>query len=890
MQGEAGIPAGLAAERRGVFVGRDGELAMLQQIWNDVASGGSRRRFALVLGEPGVGKTRLVAELASSVADAGAVVLAGRADDGLTLPFQPFAEALQAHVAASAPADAARRIAGAGDEIGWLIPGIATSPATATDPESGRFRLFEALTAYVAAVAAERAVLLVIDDLQWADRGSALMLRHVLRSGVGPLLVVATARDDAPSPGDYRDVLVDLWSEPGTQRVALRGLGVDDVVALVAAAEVDGDVGAIGQHVHQLTDGNSFFVREVIRNLAEGQDTLPASVLDVVRRRVWRLPEATGNVLTVAAVVGREFDLRVAARVADVGEDDALGALEQAIGARLVHEAGDVDRFSFDHALVQEALLADVTATRRSRLHARAAEAWEDIGDPADPTVIAEIAHHLCASGDPSVAVRAVEASRAAAAAHSTRFAFDEAARTLVGALDVFDAAPRSQFDDAAATRLALTLELATALEGAGDAPAARRRYVDAVEQARASHDGTALAAGALGATSDGVTSGEVDPAAVALLEEGLRALPRDEVVLRVNLHAALARELLFTGSGRSVDVAEVGVAVAREAGEPTLLARALGGLHQALIGPGRPEERLVIADEIVALADASGDPSERRWARSYRVIDRLQLLDLAGAADDVAAHTAAAREMRPPSMEYWAEALEAMLAIARGAYDAAETHMQRAYELGNLWHGQNVFGTYATQLFQLRWLQGRLQELAPLAAANADDPATRTVAWTVSSAVVAAETDAIDVARRLLDRVRGTLGTLPHDNLRIATIAQAAVVAQRCTDPAVGAEAVAALEAHRGQGVVIAVATAFLGAIETYIGLGLIATGRVDEGIDTLEEGLNRNERAGAVAAYNFAARELRAALTRRGRTGDVERIQALVPPTNKPIGASPW
>ena len=147
MQGEVGIPAGLAAERRGVFVGRGGELATLQQIWNDLATGGSRRRFALVLGEPGVGKTRLVAELASSVAEAGGAVLAGRADEGLTLPFQPFAEALQAHVASSTPDDAARRTAAAGDEIAWLVPGIAVTPSTVTDPESGRCRLFEAVTA-----------------------------------------------------------------------------------------------------------------------------------------------------------------------------------------------------------------------------------------------------------------------------------------------------------------------------------------------------------------------------------------------------------------------------------------------------------------------------------------------------------------------------------------------------------------------------------------------------------------------------------------------------------------------------------------------------------------------------------------------------------------------
>ncbi|MGH9187469.1 MAG: ATP-binding protein, partial [Acidimicrobiales bacterium] len=672
----------------------------------------------------GVGKTRLAAEFAVAVQDRGGCVLYGRADESLAFAYQPFVEALRGYLGALPPDDVRDHAARTdprvnqlfGDITGWPSPGP-SEPSSETDPATGRFRLFDAVAGLLGRIAHERPLLLVLDDIHWADRGSLLLLRHVTRSLSGqPVLIVLTAREGEPGRTDeLLTLLAQLWTETPVARLSLGGLSETDVISLVrATADTGGD--DVGREIHRLTDGNCFFARELARHVAAGPDParLPESVVDVVRKRVAHLSETTGDVLRAAAVVGREFAVDVLAAVTDRSEDAVLDSLEEAAAARLAHEVPSaVDRFAFAHALVRDALGEELSASRRGRLHRRIGEAIESLRAADLGPSLADLARHFCAAPERSTMAKTVGYARAAAQRAQNQFAFEEAVSLLEGALAVLDRVGVAGEDHEVALRSDIELALGHAWYGAADPDTARHHYATALELARQSGNQEMLAEAALGVTADGVTAGEVDPAAVSVLREALDGLSDADASLRVRLLAQLTRELLFTGSPvDSAAVAAEGVRVARSSGDPNLLGAALGGLHQALLGPGDPHTRLAIADEIVTLAGSTRDPGLRRWGHAYRVIDRWQRRDIDGVIADIAAHERAAAAMRPPLFQWWAEALWAAHHLAGARFVEADDRIERARSLGRAAGDPNVDSTWRMQHWLLRWCQGRTPEV----------------------------------------------------------------------------------------------------------------------------------------------------------------------------------
>ncbi|MGH9004454.1 MAG: ATP-binding protein, partial [Acidimicrobiia bacterium] len=257
-----------------IFVGRDTELERLGQLWKEAAAGGLR--VALLAGEPGVGKTRMAAELAVRVHDEGAMVLAGRCDEDLGVPYQPFVEALR-HFADHATA-LSERLGRYGGELTRLVPELNERvpglPAPLrSDPETERYRLFDGVAAWLAAASADEPVLLVLDDLQWAAKPTLLLLRHVVRAGGGRVLVVGTYRDtELTHDHPLLEVVPDLRRQGGVERLSLTGLdgaGVTTLVEQAAGRALDVAGLALARAVYQETEGNPFFVREVLRHLAE---------------------------------------------------------------------------------------------------------------------------------------------------------------------------------------------------------------------------------------------------------------------------------------------------------------------------------------------------------------------------------------------------------------------------------------------------------------------------------------------------------------------------------------------------------------------------------------------------------------------------------------------
>lgn len=305
---DTGSARGAAPEAGDTFAGRAPDLARLTEAWQRARAG--RRQVVLVGGEAGIGKTRLATEAALAAGREGAVVLHGRCDEDTAVPYQPVAEALERYVAgATDPDDLRRHVGRDGGELARLVVGLAQrlpdlAPPAPTEAETDRNRLFRAVASFLAAVAASAPVVLVLDDLQWATAPTVLLLHHLVRALEGAaVLVIGTYRDDeAGANPALADELARLRREPGVERVALAGLDEAAVAALVREATgpdlSPAEEAALARRLHRETDGNPFYVGELLRHLAEtggmGEEDLgvPESVREVVGRRLVRLSDS----------------------------------------------------------------------------------------------------------------------------------------------------------------------------------------------------------------------------------------------------------------------------------------------------------------------------------------------------------------------------------------------------------------------------------------------------------------------------------------------------------------------------------------------------------------------------------------------------------------------
>jgi DNA-binding SARP family transcriptional activator len=366
------LSACLAAASRRSIVGREAALERLLAVCGEARDG--RSPVVLVSGEAGIGKTRLVAELAARAHAEGLEVLHGRAQRQAVIPYQPFVEALRHHLRhrPGLAGDVDPMLGAELAELARVIPELRrTAPVAseaAVEPEIRRHRVFEAVSALVGAIARRRPALLILEDLQWADKPTLLLLRHVARSTQGaPLLVVLTMRDDEPMGPALRAALVDLARDHAFERHPLTGLDAQAVAELVTTVH-----GAVPEReaiaeLWRETGGNPFLVAELLRGAPEGG--LPAAIRDAIDARLDRLPAIARRVLAVAAAAGASFDVLALAASAEAPRRDTLEVL--GLAARtglLVADPATPGRFAFRHALVRRVVLghADARAPKAS--------------------------------------------------------------------------------------------------------------------------------------------------------------------------------------------------------------------------------------------------------------------------------------------------------------------------------------------------------------------------------------------------------------------------------------------------------------------------------------------------------------------------------------------
>lgn len=582
-----------------------------------------RGACVLISGEPGMGKTRLASELARRAHDDGATVLFGRCDEELGVPFQPFVEALSHQVMGDAGADLAWLGPSPG-ELARLVPTVRIAfpmvevAERSGDAEVDQYRLFEAVGGWLRAAARPSGLVLVLDDVHWAARPTLLLLRHVLRAmDAAPLLVVATYRDtDLDRTHPLANLLADLRREPDVQRLALTGLdqsGIEELMTSAAQQELDDAARSLAAAIHDETEGNPFFVGELLRHLIESGDlvhdgerwvgataveemAIPDGIREVVGRRLSRLSPDANDVLAWAAVIGRELRLEVLARVAG-GEARCLDALDEAVDARLVDEAGAA-QWRFAHALVRSTLLTELRTTRRLRMHLTVGEAYEALR----PDDTQALALHFTEAAPLDVGEKAVTYLLRAGADALGTLAFDEAADLHARALDVIEDLGLDLPEPAADA--AYGLAVATRWTG-GDYDSAIDR---ACTLAATIGDGRRMARVLLD-TSRGFVSRvfEVDAAAVARYEACLELLPTGDSQDRALVTSALALELFYGDLQRMQQLSDDAVAMARRLGDPGLLCQTLLDAGGVCDLPERLPRKAEVVAELGPLVEASG-------------------------------------------------------------------------------------------------------------------------------------------------------------------------------------------------------------------------------------------------------------------------------------------
>lgn len=880
------------------FVGRGRELGALRAALADARAG--RPRVVLCRGEPGIGKTRLAEELVAH-AD-GAVVGWGAALDAAGAPpYWPWRQALRGLARTVDPGVRAEEL-GVGAELARLapdvFPGYVTDASGVDESAEDRFRLFDAVGRLLAALARDRTLIIVLDDVQWADQDSLLLLRHVAHLAHGDAhehrLVVANHRDTGPVPPV---LTIDLPREPGTRTLDLRGLS-----ARAVAQQLDELVGRAASdreaaRIHDRTGGNPFFVGEVGRALREGRRgpdawPVPTGVREAIGARLARLAPATADVLRAAAVVGCEFRVPVVAATVATPVLACLSALDEAAEAGLVESPGTPDAFRFVHDLVRDAVEAGLGTPERVVLHRAAAEAIEAGAAGPVSDHLADLARHWAVAAVSGDRAHAAERVRRAAADAAGRTAFEEAVRLYRRALEV----AADEIDDA--RRCELLLALADALRRAHQQPGRLEACHEAAAIARRLGRPDLLAEAALALEGGDADSG-YELAVRGLCEEALAGLDPAPTPLRARVAANLATACMYLADiGTAAAASADALVVAQQCGDPAARIAALRARQLVCSGPDGVAERTRLAEEMLVLGRTAGAPGVGMWGHLWRIDVAFQRGDLDAVERELELLAAVVVQVRGPVARWHLLQARAVLAQARARFADARRWADRALAAlppSATGHVSAVINRTAV-LSVMRLHTGQAVDLEGFhepGEAGDDYRPEGTIFRVAAAGQLVADgrrAEALELHRGLGPPAEWR--PFPHTATVCWAFGITNAVALDLPDDVAALREL--LGRFRGQHVASgAGCVAYDGPVELYLGVAARHLGRHDEAVADFEAAARACATNGAAGFHVEARCELAAALARRAGPRDSARAHTMAADVVKQaraLGMTPW
>jgi DNA-binding SARP family transcriptional activator len=831
------------------FTGRARELAALTAHLDAVAAG--EARVVMLTGEPGIGKTRLAAEVMETARARRARVLYGGTDGAL--PYQAFAEALGPYVLRVVDDMRRSGMETALAELARLMPDCRLGPPAPALNDAGiqRFRLFEAVASVLVHAATPGPLVLVLDDMHRADESSLKLLVHVTRAAAVPGVLVVVVHE--PSDEAFK-LLAELRRHRRVDDIRLGGMTAEDSERLIRAHWPDADEKVVGAVV-EAADGDPLFLEEVLQAgswtaLGGGDDAfaLPTGVQSGVVRRLRDLDPFTVRVLRAAAVCGMDFDLAMLQTTFDLTTEQVLDATDEAFRASLVVQRERPDHLSFAHARIREVLYDDQSASRRARMHLLIGQ--ELLARSARP---AEIAHHFWEARHVGGAADAVEQLTRAGRLADRALAWEDAAGFYAKALEAYDITG----EQGVAERTDLLLVLGDAHEHSGKPDKAKAAFKEAAELGRTAGVPEIIALAALGYGRAPGDKFGADPELLKLLEEAYEL--RDELSAplstRILGRFAVERSSLDSATPAADDLAREAVAAAEELDDDVVLAIALQSRHWTLSHPEALQQRCEVARRSLALAVQAGDRERELQGREWWLFDLLELGEINRVEEQLDAYSALASEFRHPSYDGYATAMRAMLSLLRGDHDLAAEQSQRARDLLTSVGDPDAARVHALQRFELLRQIGDAAGAAGQArdAAAADGAASRALwrcleawAWATHGDAAQAQASVPDVHQIAPN---GTwlmsMNALGHVAVDIGDADLAAYLLD-CLAPF--ESRVAAVDG-----------TIAVGSVAHALGRLATAVGQTERGRHWLETAVSRNEVMGAKPAAARAGADLR-------------------------------
>lgn len=882
-----------------IFVGRQAEMATLQAALEDALAG--RGRLVLLDGEPGIGKTRTVQEFARHAGTRGGLVLWGRcAETPGAPPYWPWSQILRTY-GRTYDATALRADLGVGAvDLVTLAPEVREHltdlppSVPIDDPEQARFRLCTSMTAFLHRAAQRQPLVLVLENLHGADKSSLLLLEFLAQDNADSrVLVVGTYRDIALSrQHPLSDTLAELGRERTCQRLHLRGLSGDDIRHFVAATTDGTAPTALVEALQAQTEGNPLFLTEIVRLLRQESAAtserwyqmrnlrlmVPDGIRAVIGKRLNRLSPACLQLLTLAAVIGREFALKdIGALLDAVAPGVLLPALDEAMQARLIEEAPQMlGHCQFTHVLIRETLYDELSAIQRLQLHRRVGETLEALYATTLDAHLAQLAHHFHAARQDGPLAKAILYAERAGAQAEAALAYEAAAHHYDLALQALAV----QEPPDASSRCRLLLALGTAYRKAGIFDRALAVFQQSAElalQRGAVHD---LARAALGFEETSWRPGLPGEAAVQLLETASRALGDAESVLKARVLGNLARAWLFAGDAtQGARIGQQAIAMARRTRDAATLAATLRTHYYSM--HGRPEDvaaRLQAATEVFTLAEAAGDHDMALEAASWRLVAWMEHGDLSSIDAHWSRYRQDAEALRQPFYLYVCASFRAMRAVFAGHLAEGEQLAHEALAIGQRLRGQDASGSFGIQMFTVRREQGRLRELAPLVQYFVQTSQGHT-AWRPGLAVIYSELGLMAEARAEFERLAvHDFAAIPQDAIWLACIIYLAEVCTALGDAARAATLYRLLAPCAGQNIVVGFTGASYGAATRYLGMLAATMAHWEQAQAHFEDALAMNARMQARPWLAHTQYQYATMLLARGQQRDQAQAAALL------------